>query len=164
MIKIPTQERLHELFDYDELSGNLIRLVSRGRAKAGINGGTVHWSGYMQINVDGVKYQLSRIIWLHKTGQWPIAEIDHKNGVKNDNRWCNLREASKVENGRNRPKKPCKNSHLPKNVRKNGKGYQAFFYHNQKFVSLGTYKTSEEAGKIAKEHISQVYGEFYREG
>ena len=35
------------------------------------------------------------------TGSWPIAEIDHINGVKDDNRFKNLREATRTENIRN---------------------------------------------------------------
>ena len=32
------------------------------------------------------------------TGQWPIADVDHENLKHDDNRWENLRSASRSEN------------------------------------------------------------------
>jgi len=32
------------------------------------------------------------------TGQWPKEYIDHKNRKRDDNRWCNLREATHSQN------------------------------------------------------------------
>ena len=37
-------------------------------------------------------------MFLWVTGEWPEAEIDHKNRDKSDNRWANLREARRPEN------------------------------------------------------------------
>ena len=36
-----------------------------------------------------------------QTGAWPTAEIDHKNRIKDDNRWANLRSATHAENQHN---------------------------------------------------------------
>ena len=35
------------------------------------------------------------------TGKWPNGEVDHINGIRDDNRWCNLRDVTKSENQRN---------------------------------------------------------------
>lgn len=42
-----------------------------------------------------------RLAWLYVHGRWPIADIDHINGIRDDNRFTNLREASRAENNQN---------------------------------------------------------------
>lgn len=68
--------------------------------------GRIDNNGYCVItfNLTGKpkKYLVHRLIWLIQTGDWPIECIDHINNIRTDNRWCNLREASKGENCRNR--------------------------------------------------------------
>jgi HNH endonuclease len=44
---------------------------------------------------------LHRAAWMLQTGEWPIHEVDHANGDRLDNRWCNLREATRSENRTN---------------------------------------------------------------
>jgi hypothetical protein len=36
------------------------------------------------------------------TGAWPEASIDHANGNRSDNRWTNLRSATRNENAQNK--------------------------------------------------------------
>ena len=47
-------------------------------------------------------YLAHRIIWLGSYGYFPENEIDHINGIRNDNRLCNLREVSRQCNQRNK--------------------------------------------------------------
>ena len=42
-----------------------------------------------------------RIAWLIVTGEWPVDQIDHINGNRSDNRWCNLRAANNSQNHAN---------------------------------------------------------------
>lgn len=35
------------------------------------------------------------------TGEWPTNMIDHDNGIRNDNRWINLKDATDRENQHN---------------------------------------------------------------
>lgn len=57
--------------------------------------------GYRCGKVFGRAYKAHRVIWAIVTGHWPDAEIDHRNGARDDNRFENLREASRQENCRN---------------------------------------------------------------
>lgn len=63
--------------------------------------GTVRKDGYLEINVFGSSYKAHRLAWFYMTGMWP-NELDHINGNRKDNSWCNLREASKNVNMKNR--------------------------------------------------------------
>jgi hypothetical protein len=51
--------------------------------------------------VDGELYMAHRLAWLYVTGRMPSDQIDHINGLKDDNRWNNLREATNKENSEN---------------------------------------------------------------
>jgi len=39
------------------------------------------------------------------TGEWPQNTIDHRNGIRTDNRWANLRAATQSQNNQNRETK-----------------------------------------------------------
>jgi hypothetical protein len=46
-------------------------------------------------------YQASRLAWLYMTDSWPVGEIDHANCDRTDNRWANLRLATRSQNQAN---------------------------------------------------------------
>jgi HNH endonuclease len=58
--------------------------------------------GYVQIGLGGCVYLAHRLAWLYMTGESPSLEIDHRNGVRHDNRWANLRLATSAQNKQNR--------------------------------------------------------------
>lgn len=60
--------------------------------------------GYRYGEVLGRKLRAHRVAVALITGAWPRDEVDHVNHHKADNRWINLREVSKTENGRNVPR------------------------------------------------------------
>lgn len=62
---------------------------------------TLHNAGYLKSTIRGKGYLAHRVIWALQTGAWPKGEIDHINGNRADNRWCNLRVVTRQENMRN---------------------------------------------------------------
>ena len=56
--------------------------------------------GYRAIRVKGKNYQEHRVAWVLCFGSFPNGEIDHINGVKDDNRIENLREVTRSVNCR----------------------------------------------------------------
>lgn len=81
---------------YDPLSGILTQ-KSDGKCPCRL---TPH--GYLSVYYRRVTYPAHRVAWLLYTGMWPIDQIDHINGVRNDNRIQNLRDVSSRKNNQNR--------------------------------------------------------------
>ncbi|WP_447775200.1 HNH endonuclease signature motif containing protein [Pseudomonas chlororaphis] len=98
-----TAEEARELLAYDPTTGVFTRRVQTcNRVKAGELAGSVNGNGYLRIRVKSKQYLAHRLAWLIVTGEFPADQIDHINGVITDNRWCNLRSATRQENDRNR--------------------------------------------------------------
>lgn len=118
--------------------------------------------GYVVIKIDGVQYLAHRLAWLYMTGEWPSELIDHKDTIKNNNKWLNLREANYQQNMQNRNVSYISTTNL-KGVFENSSGnFIARIQHNGEKINLGTYKTKEEAHEVYKLKASQIQGEFAR--
>lgn len=138
-----TSERLRELLDYDPETGVFTNRFSRGAAKAGaVAGRSIGSSGYLRIMVSGRHYLAHRLAWLYMTGEWPKEEVDHINRDKIDNRWANLREATRTDNAINQIRS---SRALPRGVRRAKSRFQASLKVDGQFVHLGNYATPEEA-------------------
>lgn len=141
-----TQEALRAFFDYDQLSGVLTYKIGKGaRRVAGARAGSVSKDGYRLVKFDGVTIMACHIIWCWMTGKWPENEVDHKNLVRHDDRWENLREASRAQNCSNRRKKVSAYGY--RGVRKNKNRFMARIGVEGKYLYLGTYDTAEEAAR-----------------
>jgi hypothetical protein len=68
------------------------------KGRAGGAAGYQHKTGYRRVSFNGTTYQEHRLIWFWMTGAWPALLIDHRNRVKSDNRWDNLRLATFKDN------------------------------------------------------------------
>ena len=95
-------ETLQSHLTYCPTTGEFRRLIAtNNRVKVGEISGSISY-GYRTIMVNGETHKAHRLAWLYMTGSWPVAEIDHINGERDDNRWENLREATREENQHNR--------------------------------------------------------------
>ncbi len=93
---------VRKYFNYDPATGILTNKVYRGqRALAGKEAGTINSNGYRVVGLKGRLYKAHRLIWLYVHGKFPENEIDHINGITDDNRIVNLRDVTHLKNGCN---------------------------------------------------------------
>jgi hypothetical protein len=145
-IKLPTQADLHSLLSYNASTGKFTWKVDRGAGlKAGNPAGTQAKSGYVHISVFGRLYRAHRLAWLFCFGKWPEGELDHKNGVANDNRIANLRECSHSENHQNVGKRRHNTSGFVGVTLSPYGTWKARLVVNGKKINLGAFPTPEEA-------------------
>lgn len=107
-----TADRLREALAYDPETG-----IFTWKVKAAKNtvigstaGCTCPKTGYILIRLDKVLYQAHRLAWLYMTGEHPDVQIDHKDTVRNNNSWANLRLATSAENKQNQRRPGARNT------------------------------------------------------
>ncbi|UVK39919.1 HNH endonuclease [Mesorhizobium sp. AR10] len=161
--KLPalTAERARALLIYNPETGALNWRVARPGICSGALAGTRTSEGYTQIEIDYRLYKAHRVIWLIMTGKWPTHQVDHKNGMRADNRWKNLREATPLQNARNR-RPGCSNSSGRVGVSFSAarSKWGAYIGLDNRTVNLGHYETRDEAVAARIEAERQHFGDF----
>lgn len=98
-----TAAHLRTLVHYDPNTGVMTRLKKTcNRVTVGKSGGSLNTNGYLQLSIENRLYLVANLAVLYMTDAWPIGEVDHKNAVKTDNRWDNLRDVPGAINAQNR--------------------------------------------------------------
>lgn len=147
-----TAERLRELLDYDPETGAFRWKMSNNNIKIGTIAGTSNCDGYVQISIFRKFYLAHRLAWLYMNSEWPPHEIDHRNSKRNDNRWINLRSATRAQNAVHITSKVRA---LPLGVyqeKKTGRFYVQLRLPG-KCLCLGTFGSPEEASAARIEAI-----------
>lgn len=157
-----TPARLRSVLNYDLETGVWTwQSTLSARRVAGSAAGTTNDQGYRIISVDGRDYRAHRLAWLYVTGAWPTEQIDHINGIRGDNRWCNLRAATEQQNKAN--------TRVSKSSRSGVKGvfwserrrkWFAKINPDRKQVHLGYFDRIEDAAAAYAAGARRFYGEF----
>ena len=94
---------------YDAETGVFTSKTNRRNVMIGGTVGTKDRQGYIVTTIFKKPVKLHRAAWALTYGNWPSGQIDHINGDKADNRICNLREVTNVQNKQNTGK-PASNT------------------------------------------------------
>lgn len=154
--------QLKTFVSYSPNTGVFTRIANRTRKDLiGTVCGSTNANGYVYINVQRKVYLAHRLVFLYVTGKWPTVHVDHINGVRTDNRWTNLREATRSQNNMNSAPK-----------RQGLKGVEIISGRNKKFMArictdgvrrcLGYYYTEAEAHAAYWEAAKKHHREFAR--
>jgi hypothetical protein len=150
---------LKEHLHYDSQTGNFVWIKSPAQAiKAGTKAGNIRPDGYTSIQVKGRLYFAHRLAWLLMTGVWPDDMIDHINGNRSDNRFANLRQATRSQNMQN--KKPAYNSKSGYTGVTWTRAYNCWVARimvNKKSFHIGHFKTLVEAIDARKQYEKELF-------
>lgn len=156
---------IRSILDYDPIAGTFVWKVNAApRCPAGTPTGLPRSSNsYSLIMIGGVNYYAHRLAWLHYKGQWPKHFIDHIDGNKRNNAIDNLRECNNSQNKCNMAKR-CDNSTGFKGVyyNKRNNNFRAGIQIHGKKISLGSYKTPEEAYAAYCIAAAELHGDFHK--
>jgi hypothetical protein len=156
-----TLSRLRSLLSYDPETGHFTRLVTRAKnAVAGDIAGTPHNCGYVMICVDRRPYLAHRLAVFYVTGAWP-REVDHIDMNKSNNRWINLRVATRSQNRAN-TRARADNTHGCKGVTRQKKRWRPQIMVDGKRIQLGLFIRKEDAAKAYLLAAQKYFGEFAR--
>ena len=100
-LKNMNQLFLKELLHYDPETGIFRWNKQRRNIKLGEVAGGRNSIGYIFIRLFYNRFLAHRLAWMYMYGNFPPDEIDHINGVRDDNRIINLRAVSHAENAKN---------------------------------------------------------------
>lgn len=167
---LPSPELLRKLLRYDPDTGKLYWRERSPEMFSGDERRVIHtcnwWNsrfagkeafttpqthGHLQGDVFGVKLKAHRVIMAMVNNNWPEQGVDHINGNPSDNRICNLRLASHLQNMRNRCR-PKNNSSGVVGVYwfNRSKKWQAQINVNRKKIHLGFFDRKEDAIEARK--------------
>ena len=155
---IMTKSELKRLVKYNPETGEFIHLS--GNRKSTI--ATTHNNyGYIIIFLNGKQYLAHRLAFLYMTGNFPKIHTDHINHIRDDNRFCNLRECTMAQNQHNRPiNKNNKTGFKGVSFDKINKRFQSHIKISNKSIRIGYYNTPQEAYIAYCEASAKLHGDF----
>jgi hypothetical protein len=160
----PDPSIIRQYFDYNPETGELRwRIGSRRRPAGELAGAPAYLKekGRISVGFRNRDYKAHIIAWVCQTGEWPTHQIDHINEDPSDNRWSNLRQATKSENMRNITR-----------IKSNTSGYKGVSFHKPTAkwrasikadgiqYYLGLFSTVEEAAHAYAQTAQKLHGVF----
>ena len=150
---------LKEILNYDPDTGVFTwkKKISK-KVVVGSQAGCLR-GGYVTINIMGKRYQAHRLALLYVHGGCNSKDVDHINGIRSDNRICNLRLATRSENKQNilRVQPNNKSGHTGVDWHKSTGLWRATITIMRKQKHIGLFKTKEEAAEAYKKAKKELH-------
>lgn len=137
-------------YSYDPLTGVLTH------RRLGRRLGSPNHDGYLRFNAYPYGLRFVHVVaFAMTTGRVPV-EVDHRNRRRDDNRWNNLREATRAQNNANSRKR----TKLPKGVSFVSGGFKASITVGGRSHYIGFFKTVADASAAYCAEALKRFGEF----
>lgn len=157
----PDISEMKGLFEYDPDTGVICRKVPRGGFPAGPVAVNQNKNQYLKTSYKRSFIWLHRLAWALHTGSWPSQMVDHKNQIKSDNRWVNLRLANHTQNQCNRPQQKNNTSGIKGvNWHPVGKKWRAEVAYQGRRYYLGLFVDKDAAELAVKTKRSELHNSF----
>lgn len=177
---MPSQEVVRQYLSYNPTTGFVTKnkltreffKTDRGYGThltrdAGKVVGSKNAGGYLFASVAGTVYPLHRLIWVLMEGDIPEGMfVDHRNGIRDDNRWENIKELVTWNQNQRNAAIRSDNRIGYKGVRllPSGRFWARTNNPEGKQFSLGTYDTAEDAHAAVMKYNVETYGKYARTG
>ena len=134
-------------YNYEPQSGVFVwRNPTKQYIKSGDVAGATNGAGYRQLYVHRKLYLAHRLAWLVIHEVMPAQQIDHINKKRDDNRICNLRQASNKQNSENQSVRSNNSSGMPGVYwHQKNKNWVAKITHNGHQIHIGCFATIFQA-------------------
>jgi hypothetical protein len=157
---------LRTLLDYERETGVFRWKVNRSRTRAGDIAGSVsraprdQGGGYRNIGVEGRRYYAHVLAIAFETGRWPAAQVDHRDLDRDNNRFENLRAATRAQNNANRAVRSNSKSGVKGASFRTDRGWRSRIRVDGKEIFLGYFETASEAHSAYRTAAQRYFGEF----
>ena len=175
---LPSAEYLRECFRYDAETG---RITWKRRPRSHFKGDK-NWQKFTtrlagtdpcKLDKDGYRWGTAylagrtctfrehRVVFKMLTGLEPLR-VDHRDNVRDNNRFENLRAATVSQDNQNRRRRSGRS--LPKGVDFHHGRFRASAWDGTRYVALGHHDTPEEAHAAYCDFARKAHGEFFNPG
>jgi len=162
MLSIEHYERASKRVSYNHITGRFSHKVKSNVRNNGDSAGWKSNEGYIRLMSGKVKITAHRLAYYIMEGELPEC-VDHINGIRDDNRWINIRGCTNAENSRNRGMSKANTSgYRGVHRRKDGSWRVCITTNGNRFNKSG-FSTAEAANLWAVDYYREVHGDFYNE-
>ena len=160
---VVTQDLLKEYLEYRE-DGHLYWIKKKSRNTVLNSRFGCLKDGYVMGGFNHKMLREHRLVWLYHYGVWPKDQLDHINGIRDDNRVENLRETTNQQNSFN-TKSRNNSSSKYKGVKWHtiANKWSAQYVFNGKEYYLGLFIEEKDAAKAYDEATKPIHQSFHKE-
>lgn len=163
---LPSRETIAQTIAYDPQTGVLTRISApRGNKRLeGKEAGFLTDNGYRAICINTRTYHAHVLAWVLMTGEWPTQQVDHRNRNRSDNRWENLRLATRQEQQWNSDRRAGKSGHRGVTLDKRRMKWVVRFSVGGRRKEFGRFAELSDAVAVYTALATRFHGNFYVEG